>query len=316
VANWGTNLWFLSGPYGLFTTNSVGFNGAGPTSAPITFVTPKRLVSVEAYNGGPGSSTVTAACTGQTTASVVLAVGQRATLVTNWGAACSSVTLGSTNGWDTNFDNLVIDDGGAPPGPTNTPTPTATSTPTPTSTPTAGPPTNTPTATPTAVPGTCPCTIWPSTAAPVNVANADNNSVELGVKFRSDVAGRITGIRFYKAATNTGTHTGSLWSSTGTLLATAIFAGESASGWQQVTFSTPVNIAADVTYVASYHAPVGRYSADQAYFTSRGIDAPPLHALQNGVDGGQGVYRYSTTTVFPINTFNATNYWVDVVFTP
>ncbi len=30
------------------------------------------------------------------------------------------------------------------------------------------------------------------------------NSVELGVKFRSDVAGRITGIRFYKADTNTG----------------------------------------------------------------------------------------------------------------
>jgi hypothetical protein len=148
----------------------------------------------------------------------------------------------------------------------------------------------------------------------VNAANADSTSVEVGVKFRSDQAGRVTGIRFYKAATNTGTHTGSLWSSTGTLLATGTFASETASGWQRLTFATPVTIAANTTYVASYHAPVGRYAADQAYYATSGVDRAPLHALQSGVDGGQGVYRYATTSVFPINTFNATNYWVDVVF--
>jgi acyl-CoA thioesterase len=42
----------------------------------------------------------------------------------------------------------------------------------------------------------------------------------VGVKFLSDVAGFITGIRFYKGATNTGTHVGHLWSADGTLLAT------------------------------------------------------------------------------------------------
>ncbi|HEY3062089.1 MAG TPA: PQQ-dependent sugar dehydrogenase, partial [Chloroflexota bacterium] len=159
VADWGTNRWYLSGPYGSFNTNSVGFNGAGPTSAPITLLTPKRLLTVEAFNGGGGSSTITAACTGQTTASVVLGAGQRATLTTNWSAVCSSITLGSSNGWDTNFDNLLLDDG--PSGPTATPTSTSTPTPTPTSTPTltstptetpVGLPTNTPTPTPTATP--------------------------------------------------------------------------------------------------------------------------------------------------------------------
>ena len=60
--------------------------------------------------------------------------------------------------------------------------------------------------------------------------------MELGVKFRSDVAGTITGIRFYKAAANTGTHIANLWSNTGANLATATFSGESASGWQQVNF--------------------------------------------------------------------------------
>ena len=88
------------------------------------------------------------------------------------------------------------------------------------------------------------------------------------------------------------------------------------SGWQTLTFATPVTIAANTTYVASYHAPVGRYAADQMYFATSGVDRAPLHALMNGVDGGQGVYRYATTTVFPNSTFNSTNYWVDVVFSP
>jgi hypothetical protein len=44
-------------------------------------------------------------------------------------------------------------------------------------------------------------------------------SVEVGMKFSSSTNGEITGIRFYKGPTNTGTHVGDLWSSTGTLLA-------------------------------------------------------------------------------------------------
>ena len=97
-----------------------------------------------------------------------------------------------------------------------------------------------------------------------------DTSVELGVKFRSDVAGTITGIRFYKASANTGTHVGNLWSSTGTLLATATFTNETASGWQQVAFSSPVAITADTVYVASYHAERGHYSADVNYFATPG----------------------------------------------
>src|SRR2546428_13799565 len=64
-------------------------------------------------------------------------------------------------------------------------------------------------------------------------------AIEVGVKFSADRAGYITGLRFYKGSTNTGTHIGNLWSSTGTLLATATFSGETASGWQQVNLSSP-----------------------------------------------------------------------------
>ena len=44
--------------------------------------------------------------------------------------------------------------------------------------------------------------------------------------------GTVTAIRFYKGAGNGGTHTGSLWSSPGTRLATVTFTGETATGWQ------------------------------------------------------------------------------------
>ena len=80
------------------------------------------------------------------------------------------------------------------------------------------------------------------------------------MKFRSDSSGYITGIRFYKASTNTGTHVGNLWTSTGTRLATATFTSETASGWQQVNFATPVAITANTVYVASYHTNVGHYN--------------------------------------------------------
>jgi hypothetical protein len=148
---------------------------------------------------------------------------------------------------------------------------------------------------------------------PGTVDANDGSAVNLGVKFTSDTAGTVTAIRFYKSALNTGTHVGSLWSSTGTLLAQVAFSGESASGWQKATFSTPVAITAGTTYIASYHAPSGHYSVTGGAFSSAGTDNPPLHSLANGLSAN-GVYAYGATSAFPVNSFNATNYWVDVLF--
>jgi hypothetical protein len=153
--------------------------------------------------------------------------------------------------------------------------------------------------------------IWGSNSVPGNVAEADSSAVEVGVKFQSDVAGTVTGIRFYKSTQNTGTHVGHLWSSNGTLLGTVTFSGETASGWQQANFSTPVNIQANTTYVASYYAPRGYYS-DDAYAFNSAVNNAPLHALQDGPSGPNGVYTYGSG--FPNQGWNASNYWVDVVF--
>ncbi len=87
---------------------------------------------------------------------------------------------------------------------------------------------------------TCPCTLWPASATPADARRTTTDPSKSASKFTSDVAGTITGVRFYKGAGNTGTHVGNLWTPTGTLLATATFTGETASGWQQVTLATPV----------------------------------------------------------------------------
>ena len=90
---------------------------------------------------------------------------------------------------------------------------------------------------------TCPCTIF-GAAAPAHSESTDATPVEVGVRFKSDVNGWITGVRFYKGPDNTGVHTGSLWTDSGTLLATATFTGETADGWQTVSFGAPVPVTA------------------------------------------------------------------------
>jgi hypothetical protein len=157
-------------------------------------------------------------------------------------------------------------------------------------------------------------TLWPGSAMPGTVDGGFDDPVELGMKFHSDIRGDITSVRFYKAAANTGAHIGDLWTTNGILLATALFTGETDSGWQQVDFASPVPINSNAVYVAAYHCNNGHYSEDDNYFSTTGVDHPPLHILANGMAGGNGVYAYGATNTFPNQTYNAANYWVDVVF--
>ncbi len=162
----------------------------------------------------------------------------------------------------------------------------------------------------------CPCSIWDDSFTAAQ--DSDPGSVEVGVKFRSDRPGFVTAVRFYKTTGNSGPHVGHLWTADGTQLAGATFTGESASGWQTVTFDSPVSIDADATYIASYHAPHGHYADLPSYFSPVGADSGPLHALADGADGGNGVFRYGPSgSLFAEagpESFNATNYMVDVVF--
>jgi Domain of unknown function (DUF4082)/Fibronectin type III domain len=155
-------------------------------------------------------------------------------------------------------------------------------------------------------------TLFKAGDIPATVTVNDSNPVELGVKFQTTTAGQITGFRFYKSPQNTGTHVAHLWSAQGTLLASATFTNETASGWQQVNLSSPVTLTAATTYTVSYHTN-GFYSANANYFanahSSGVLTAPP-----SLTSAGNGVYAYGSTSGIPKNSYNATNYWVDLVF--
>jgi serine/threonine protein kinase len=156
---------------------------------------------------------------------------------------------------------------------------------------------------------------WDDNAKPARPAAPDTTAVELGIRFRSDLPGVVTAIRFYKGPTNTGPHVGHLWDSAGNLLGTAPFTNETTSGWQRANFPAAIPIKSNAVYIASYHTDTGNYATDSHYFASRGIDRGPLHAPADRPGGGNGVFRQGKSA-FPDQTFEAQNYWVDVVFEP
>jgi YD repeat-containing protein len=160
---------------------------------------------------------------------------------------------------------------------------------------------------------------------PVSVTNNDHQVTvgqEVGLKFTSGSAGYISGIRFYKTTGNTGTHTGELYSSTGTRLAQATFTGETATGWQTVLFSSPVTVTAGTTYTAAYFSSLGNYTEDNDYFLHTSISNSPLNAPADGTNGGtgtdpgtgQGTFKYTASAAFPNQLYRSANYWVDVVY--
>jgi hypothetical protein len=106
--DWGTGQWWLAGPFKQFTTKSVSLASATTTSGSFRFVTPRRLVRLRMLNGGTGPSTITLSCPGQPTRTTTLSAGQLTTFATNWAGTCTTVTIGSTNAWGTNFDDLEL----------------------------------------------------------------------------------------------------------------------------------------------------------------------------------------------------------------
>ncbi len=59
----------------------------------------------------------------------------------------------------------------------------------------------------------------------------------------------------------------------------------------------------------------GDYSVDGNYFAAAHTNINgALTAPSSASSGGNGVYAYGSSSVFPSNSFNACNYWVDVVF--
>jgi hypothetical protein len=164
----------------------------------------------------------------------------------------------------------------------------------------------------------CPCSLFSPTLAPVkqNISTKDGRtgtgpwSYEMGVKIKVDEPSRLSAIRFWKSSQETGTHTGTVWTSVGTKLATVTFTGESASGWQQQALPTPLVLQPGSVYVVSVNRNAV-YEATTSGLATQVVSGP----LRSVVDPKNGVYGASAGT-FPTSSFSSTNYFADVEIVP
>jgi hypothetical protein len=128
--------------------------------------------------------------------------------------------------------------------------------------------------------------------------------VNLGVRASTTEGITISSIYFAKGPDNTGSHTGVIWNSSGQVLRSQSFTGETGTGWQKVELSQPVYIAANSSFTVGYSLenfgyPMGTYFPNQTV---------------GPVTVGNGYYIYSNNvTAFPNGTVG-TNYGIDFEF--
>lgn len=148
------------------------------------------------------------------------------------------------------------------------------------------------------------------TGTPGTVDGGDGGPYEMGVKFTAAKPLLLTGVAFYKAATNTGTHTASLWqfgqNQVFDLVSQVAYTGETASGFQ--TAPLQAYLEPGTVYMASVAMPSGHYSLDQHVFdaavTVGSVTAPIGAGMYNTVPG----HAPNTTPG------THTSYWVSPVW--
>ena len=171
-------------------------------------------------------------------------------------------------------------------------------------------------------PTNCPCSIFLPSQGPAageTNHNDGHGGINLGVKFHAAFNGYVTAIRFYRPSNdNTTNNAVYLYDENGTFRASATFTGSPIVGWTEVPLSTPIAITAFTNYVATYYSPTGAYSSTENTFVDSVVRGP-LIGNRDSLNGPEvlrnGVYQYGAQA-FPKNDYNATNYWVDVRYTP
>lgn len=147
---------------------------------------------------------------------------------------------------------------------------------------------------------------------PETASANDAGSIELGLRFSPESDGFVTGVRFFKGATNRGAHTGSLWDANGSRLASVAFSNETATGWQTAEFLNPVQVSAGMQYTVSYSAPSGGYSMTNSYWPYKSRSTSPV--IVSAAVGTQTAGVFGSIGAWPRETYQESNYFVDVVF--
>ncbi len=151
--------------------------------------------------------------------------------------------------------------------------------------------------------------------------HTDKTPYDLGTAFTTLEPGTITAIRHWKCPSETGEHTGRIYSKDGKELATVTFTNESESGWQEAVLSEPLAIEPDTVYWVSVN--INRhFPATWGAFRAKSFEAGPLRTVP-----GKDV-KYPTSDrenngafaapgkLLPVSWAENTNYFRDIVFVP
>lgn len=157
---------------------------------------------------------------------------------------------------------------------------------------------------------------------PANGDFLEGVPVTLGTLFTAAVNGTIDGGRWrFPGTLPVGTTQWLLyqWNSdaSGTLLAQENFVAPVAGAWNTVNATTPVSITAGQRYVTAVFTPNGRYVLTQGFFSGSGVTNGNLTAPQDdaGTPARNGKFTQQGFPSYPTSNFNATCYFVDVIFT-
>lgn len=149
----------------------------------------------------------------------------------------------------------------------------------------------------------CGASLFPNPSGTITSVSGGGSTWEQATQFSSTMSGKVTHIRFFKVPQETGSHVGRIWSDTGAQLVQQPFTGETASGWQEVQLTTPLQITAGVRYRVSYN--VNSYGGK----ILGGLGSP----ITNGpLTAHTGLYTTPAGT-FP-NTGSVSNFLADIKF--
>jgi hypothetical protein len=141
--------------------------------------------------------------------------------------------------------------------------------------------------------------------------------LNLGLSFIPVLNGYVKKVRFWKTTNNTGPHTASLYTINGSLLGQIPFTGETATGWQETSFTSSIPVTANNTYIVAYsttknagnfYYQQSSYYFSSSYTSSYGVLTVPPHV---GGTGSNGLFSYTSAAGFPSSgsSFSAYTTW-------
>src|SRR5512147_2791690 len=136
-------------------------------------------------------------------------------------------------------------------------------------------------------------------------ASNPTSNWEVGTRFTTTASGAVTRIRYYKLASEGGSHTGKLWDGSGTLLGSVAFTGETSSGWQEATLATPIAIAPGQTYTVSVNI---------NSFTPSWSLSPPQPNTTSQLNTTSGAYNIGSSGGYPGTNQTDSFYGQSVLF--